>query len=80
MIVVKREMNEVIDIEQKLMGKKVKKDSLPLAHFQKNEKHEFKIDDWIESQASLDISIIEYTEFKINSKEQIEQLIYFLQQ
>jgi hypothetical protein len=80
LIVVKRDMNEIIEVEQNIMGKKVKKDSLHLAHFQKNQKNEFKIDNWIESQAAIDLLIIDYSEFKANPTEQIEQLIFYIQQ
>ena len=73
-------MNEIIEVEQNIMGKKVKKDSLHLAHFQKNQKNEFKIDNWIESQAAIDLLIIDYSEFKANPTEQIEQLIFYIQQ
>ena len=78
LIVVKRDMKEVIEIELKIMGKRIKKETLPIVHFHKNEKNLFKIDSWIESQPNIEISINDFAEFNSNSKEQIDQLINFL--
>ncbi len=78
LIVLKRDMKEVIEIELKIMGKRIKKETLPIVHFHKNEKNLFKIDSWIESQPNIEISINDFAEFNSNSKEQIDQLINFL--
>jgi predicted AlkP superfamily phosphohydrolase/phosphomutase/tetratricopeptide (TPR) repeat protein len=80
LIVIKRDLNEVIEVEQKMMGKKIKKETIALSHFQKNEKNQFKIDNWIESQPTIDILISDYTEYKNNPNEQIDQMINFIQQ
>jgi predicted AlkP superfamily phosphohydrolase/phosphomutase/tetratricopeptide (TPR) repeat protein len=80
LIVIKRDLNEVIEVEQKMMGKKIKKETLALSHYQKNEKNQFKIDNWIESQPTIDILISDYSEYKNNPNEQIDQMINFIQQ
>jgi hypothetical protein len=80
LIVIKRDLNEVIEVEQKMMGKKIKKETLALSHYQKNEKNQFKIDNWIESQPTIDILKSDYSEYKNNPNEQIDQMINFIQQ
>lgn len=80
LIVVKRDLAEIIENEQKMLGKKIKKDTLPLKHFQIAEKNQDKIQSWIESQPKIDVTIIDYADFKKEKKDQIEQLISFIGQ
>lgn len=80
LIVVKRDLGEIIEKEQQLMGKKLKKDTLPLSHFKIAEKNQFKIESWIESQAGCRIFMMDYSDFVQDKKEQTEQLIAFIDQ
>lgn len=79
LIVVNRELSEVLKVEQKLLGKKIKKNTVSLNSLLTNEKSLSKIQSWIESQASMGITFVEYSDFQLNPKASIAQLILFLE-
>jgi len=80
MIVLKRDLAESVEKEQEIIGKKFKKNALPLSLFKVAKKNQFKIETWIESQPGRGIYLMDFEDFKKEKKEQTEQLISFINQ
>jgi predicted AlkP superfamily phosphohydrolase/phosphomutase/tetratricopeptide (TPR) repeat protein len=80
LIFVKRDLSEIIEEEQSFLGKKMKKNTLPLKHLQLVEKNQAKIQSWIESQPKIDLMMLDFADFKKDKKEQVDQLISFIDQ
>lgn len=71
-IMMERDLSEVIMSQQKMLGKPVQKDTLPLPLFDAFSKQIEKVDVWIKSQPNVDILKIEYTDVLANPNEQAE--------
>ncbi|MDX2362593.1 MAG: alkaline phosphatase family protein [Crocinitomicaceae bacterium] len=77
-IMMEREMSEIITSQQKMLGKSVRPDTLPMPLFTAFRKQQEKIDAWIESQPQVEILKVHYKDIIDDPISQAERINNFL--
>ncbi len=77
-IMMERDLSEVITSQQKMLGKPVRPDTLPLPLFTAFRKQQEKADIWIEAQPQIDLLKVEYSAVIEDPLSQAERISNFL--
>lgn len=78
-IMMERELSEVITSQQKMLGKSVRPDTLPLPLFTAFRKQQEKVDIWIDSQPQVKLLKINYSDVISDPLSQAERISNFLE-
>lgn len=78
-ILMERDLSEVITSQQKMLGKDTRKDTLPMALFTAYKNQLTKVESWAESQPKVKVLRVQYSNVIQNPLEEAERIAAFLE-
>lgn len=77
-IMMDREITDVISSQQRVQGKKVKEDVLPMKLYNELQSQLDKVNTWMSSQPQIEVITVNYDELLQNGHQEIDKVISFL--